>query len=143
VKLPELNRGDMARMVLDCDGVDVITSELIGDVMMIGRAPSHNPVRRGDRDFPTRIFHRVRRYKANIEGASCTSPKQGLLLKGSALQMGLENGVLSFATSLLSRDLRRRVDDDFRFALVQLNPCQTQPRFCPRIAVGSRVERRC
>ena len=55
--------------------------------------------------------------------------------------MGLENGVLSFATSLLSRDLRRRVDDDFRFALVQLNPCQTQPRFCPRIAVGSRVER--
>src|SRR5205814_9880003 len=80
-----------------------------------------------NRDFPTRIFHRVRRYKANIEGASCTSPKLGLLLKGSALQMGLENGVLSFATSLLSRDLRRRVDDDFRFALVQLNPCQTQP----------------
>src|SRR5204863_7119735 len=115
-------------------------SELIGDVMMIGRAPS---IRSGavNRDFPTRIFHRVRRYKANIEGASCTSPKLGLLLKGSALQMGLENGVLSFATSLLSRDLRRRVDDDFRFALVQLNPCQTQPRFCPRIAVGSRVER--
>jgi|tagenome__1003787_1003787.scaffolds.fasta_scaffold20405520_2 hypothetical protein len=50
-KLPELNRGDMARVVLDCDGVDVITHELIGDVMMIGRAPSNNPVRRGEQGF--------------------------------------------------------------------------------------------
>ncbi len=32
--------GDMARLVLDCDGVDVITHELIGDVITIGRAPS-------------------------------------------------------------------------------------------------------
>ncbi len=36
--------GDMARLVLDCDGVDVITHELIGDVITIGRAPSNDVV---------------------------------------------------------------------------------------------------
>jgi hypothetical protein len=34
----------MARLVLDCDGVDVITHELIGDVIRIGRAPSNDIV---------------------------------------------------------------------------------------------------
>jgi len=34
----------MARLVLDCDGVDVITHELIGDVITIGRAPSNHIV---------------------------------------------------------------------------------------------------
>jgi hypothetical protein len=36
--------GEMARLVLDCDGVDVITHELIGDVIAIGRAPSNDVV---------------------------------------------------------------------------------------------------
>lgn len=34
----------MVRLVLDCDGVDVITHELIGDVVSIGRAPSNDVV---------------------------------------------------------------------------------------------------
>jgi pSer/pThr/pTyr-binding forkhead associated (FHA) protein len=34
----------MARLVLDCDGVSVITHELIGDVLMIGREPSSDVV---------------------------------------------------------------------------------------------------
>jgi hypothetical protein len=36
--------GEMAHLVLDCDGVDVITHELIGDVITIGRAPSNDVV---------------------------------------------------------------------------------------------------
>jgi hypothetical protein len=32
---------EMRRLVLDCDGVDVITHKLIGDVITIGRAPSN------------------------------------------------------------------------------------------------------
>jgi hypothetical protein len=35
---------DMARLVLDCDGVDVITHELIGALITIGRAPSNDVV---------------------------------------------------------------------------------------------------
>src|SRR6266513_6356162 len=34
----------MARLVFDCDGVDIITQELIGDVVSIGRAPSNDIV---------------------------------------------------------------------------------------------------
>jgi pSer/pThr/pTyr-binding forkhead associated (FHA) protein len=34
----------MARLVLDCDGVDVITHELIADITTIGRAPSNDVV---------------------------------------------------------------------------------------------------
>jgi pSer/pThr/pTyr-binding forkhead associated (FHA) protein len=34
----------MARLVLDCDGVDVITHELIADTTTIGRAPSNDVV---------------------------------------------------------------------------------------------------
>jgi pSer/pThr/pTyr-binding forkhead associated (FHA) protein len=37
-------RDDMARLVLDCDGVDVIAHELVGDVIIIGRAPSNDVV---------------------------------------------------------------------------------------------------
>ena len=29
----------MARLILNCDGVDLVTHELVGDVIMIGRAP--------------------------------------------------------------------------------------------------------
>jgi pSer/pThr/pTyr-binding forkhead associated (FHA) protein len=34
----------MARLILDCDGVDIITHELIGDVVSIGRAPSNDVI---------------------------------------------------------------------------------------------------
>jgi len=34
----------MLRLVLDCDGVEVITHELSGDVISIGRAPSNDVV---------------------------------------------------------------------------------------------------
>jgi len=34
----------MARLIVDCNGVAVITHELIGDVVTIGRAPSSDVV---------------------------------------------------------------------------------------------------
>ena len=34
----------MARLVLDCDGIDVITHDLIGGVITIGRSPSNDVV---------------------------------------------------------------------------------------------------
>jgi hypothetical protein len=36
--------GEMRHLVLDCDGVDVITHKLIGDVITIGRGPSNDVV---------------------------------------------------------------------------------------------------
>ena len=36
--------GDVTRLILDCDGVDVITHHLIGDVIRIGRASSNDIV---------------------------------------------------------------------------------------------------
>jgi pSer/pThr/pTyr-binding forkhead associated (FHA) protein len=34
----------MARLVLNCDGVDLVTHELVGDVITIGRAPLNHIV---------------------------------------------------------------------------------------------------
>ena len=34
----------MVRLVFDCDGVDVLTHELVGDLIRIGRAPSNDVV---------------------------------------------------------------------------------------------------
>ena len=34
----------MARLILNCDGVDVITHELMGDLITIDRAPSNDVV---------------------------------------------------------------------------------------------------
>jgi hypothetical protein len=53
----------MARLVLTCDGVDLVTHEVVGDVIMIGRAPLNHIVI----DHPTvsaqhAILARVRRF---------------------------------------------------------------------------------
>jgi hypothetical protein len=58
---------DMARLVLDCDGVDVITHELIGDLITIGRAPSNDVVI----DDPT----------VSVQHASLTKSPSGYRLK--------------------------------------------------------------
>jgi hypothetical protein len=36
--------GEMARLVLTCDGVDLVTHKLVGDVITIGRAPLNHIV---------------------------------------------------------------------------------------------------
>ena len=41
----------MARLVLNSDGVDLVTHELVGDIVTIGRDPSNNVVI----DHPTGI----------------------------------------------------------------------------------------
>jgi hypothetical protein len=43
--------GDVTRLLLDCDGVEVITHDLIGDVIRISRAPSNDIVI----DHPTEV----------------------------------------------------------------------------------------
>jgi hypothetical protein len=36
--------GDVNRLLLDCDGVEVITHDLFGDVIRVGRASSNDIV---------------------------------------------------------------------------------------------------
>jgi hypothetical protein len=44
---------DMARLILDCDGVDVITHELIGDLITIGREAQSPLLQTCPRDYFT------------------------------------------------------------------------------------------
>ncbi len=71
----------MARLVFDCDGVDIITQELIGDVVSIGRAPSNDIVI----DDPT----------VSAQHASLTKSPGGYRLKDLGSKNGTQiNGVL-------------------------------------------------
>ena len=80
--------GDIARLVLDCDGVDVITHELIGDVIAIGRAPSNDVVI----DDPT----------VSAQHASLTKLPSGYRLK----DLGSTNGTQIDAVSITDAELK-------------------------------------
>jgi pSer/pThr/pTyr-binding forkhead associated (FHA) protein len=70
----------MARLILDCDGVDVIMHELITDVITIGRAPSNDVVI----DDPT----------VSAQHASLTKLPSGYRLKDLGSSNGTQiNGV--------------------------------------------------
>ena len=63
--------GDMTRLFLDCDGVEVITHDLIGDVIRIGRAPSNDividhPTVSAQHAFADEIAERVSRQRCGV-----------------------------------------------------------------------------
>jgi hypothetical protein len=80
--------GDMARLVLDCEGVDVVVHELTGDVIMIGRAPSNDVVI----DDPTVSTHH----------ASLTKSASGYRLK----DLGSTNGTQINGVSITDAELK-------------------------------------
>jgi pSer/pThr/pTyr-binding forkhead associated (FHA) protein len=85
----------MARLIFDCDGVDVIAHELIGDVITIGRAPSNDVVI----DDPT----------VSAQHASLTKLPSGYRLK----DLGSTNGTQINGVSITEADLRDRTEIRF------------------------------
>src|SRR4029453_5119085 len=77
----------MARLGLDCDGVDVIAHELIGDITTIGRAPSNDVVI----DNPT----------VSAQHASVTKSPNGYRLK----HLGSKNGAQINGISIVDAEL--------------------------------------
>ena len=78
----------MPRLILDCDGVDVITHELIGDLITIGRAPSNDVVI----DDPT----------VSAQHASLTKLTSGYRLK----DLGSSNGTQINGLSITEAGLK-------------------------------------
>ena len=129
----------MARLVLDCDGVDVVTHELIGDVITIGRAPSNHIVI----DDPT----------VSAEHASLTKSPTGYCLKdlgstngtqvnglsiaeaelkdGAEIRFGYVTGVFRNATASIDQAVDSQIDDK-RDPAEQIRTSETQPIFDPR-----------
>ena len=129
----------MTRLLLDCDGVDVITHDLIGDVIRIGRAPSNDIVI----DDPT----------VSAQHALMTKSPSGCRLK----DMGSTNGTQINGISITDAELkdgaeirfgyvtgvfRMRLEELIRPGNLQVSgkhdrPAQipvlgTQSIFCPR-----------
>ena len=129
----------MARLVLDCDGVDVVTHELIGDVITIGRAPSNHIVI----DDPT----------VSAEHASLTKSPTGYCLKdlgstngtqvnglsiaeaelkdGAEIRFGYVTGVFRNTTASIDQAGESQIDDK-RDPEEQIRASETQPIFDPR-----------
>jgi len=129
----------VTRLLLDCDGVDVITHDLIGDVIRIGRAPSNDIVI----DDPT----------VSAQHALMTKSPSGCRLK----DMGSTNGTQINGISITDAELkdgaeirfgyvtgvfRMRLEELIRPGNLQVSgkhdrPAQipvlgTQSIFCPR-----------
>jgi len=129
----------MARLVLDCDGVDVVTHELILDVITIGRAPSNHIVI----DDPT----------VSAEHASLTKSPSGLspqrlgstngtqvnglsiaeaeLKDGAEIRFGHVTGVFRDAIASIDQAVDSQIDDK-RDPAEQIRASETQPIFNPR-----------
>jgi pSer/pThr/pTyr-binding forkhead associated (FHA) protein len=129
----------MARLVLDCDGVDVVTHELVGDVITIGRAPSNHIVI----DDPT----------VSAEHASLTKSPTGYCLKdlgstngtqvnglsiaeaelkdGAEIRFGYVTGVFRNAIASIDQAVDSQIDDK-RDPAEQIRTSETQPIFDPR-----------
>jgi pSer/pThr/pTyr-binding forkhead associated (FHA) protein len=133
--------GEMARLVLDCDGVDVITHELIGDVITIGRAPSNDVVI----DDPTVSTQHASLTKSasgyrlkdlgstngtQINGVSITDAE---LKDGAEIRFGYVTGVFRDATASIeqARDLQVPGEHD---CPTRIRVSETQSIFCPRAA---------
>jgi pSer/pThr/pTyr-binding forkhead associated (FHA) protein len=128
----------MARLVLDCDGVDVITHELVGDVVTIGRSPSNDLVI----DDPT----------VSAQHASLTKSPSGYRLKdlgstngtqingvcitdaelkdGAEIRFGYVTGVFQDATASVDQARELQVPEHDRPAQIRVQG--TQSIFCPR-----------
>jgi pSer/pThr/pTyr-binding forkhead associated (FHA) protein len=129
----------MPHLVLDCDGVDVIRHEVVGDVVAIGRAPSNDVVI----DDPTVSAEHALLTKSptgyrlkdlsstngtQINGISVTDAE---LKDGAEVRFGYVTGIFQDATekSDPTRELARPSEHD---ALVQIAVSETQSIFRPR-----------
>jgi pSer/pThr/pTyr-binding forkhead associated (FHA) protein len=129
----------MAQLVLDCDGVDVVTHELSLDVITIGRAPSNHIVI----DDPT----------VSAEHASLTKSPSGYRLKdlgstngtqvnglsiaeaelkdGAEIRFGYVTGVFRNAIASIDQAVDSQIDDK-RDPAEQIRASETQAIFDPR-----------
>jgi pSer/pThr/pTyr-binding forkhead associated (FHA) protein len=78
----------MARLVVDCDGLDVITHELVGDVVTIGRSSSNDVVI----DDPT----------VSAQHAALTKSESGYRVK----DLGSTNGTQINGVSITDAELK-------------------------------------
>ena len=110
----------MARLVLDCDGIDVITHDLIGDVITIGRTPSNDVVI----DHPTVSWQHAVLTKSpsgyrlkdlgstngtQIDGVSITDAE---LKDGAEIRFGYVTGVFRDATTSLDQTRKLQVPNE-------------------------------
>ena len=98
----------MARLVLDCDGVDVITHKLIGDVITIGRAPSNDVV---VDDPPVSAQH-----------ASLTKSPSGYRLK----DLGSTNGTQLNGISITDAELKDLAENSIRLCHGSFPGCDSK-----------------
>jgi len=110
----------MARLVLDCDGIDVITHDLIGDVITIGRTPSNDVII----DHPTVSWQHAALTKSpsgyrlkdlgstngtQIDGVSITDAE---LKDGAEIRFGYVTGVFRDATASTDQVRRLQVSSE-------------------------------
>ena len=131
--------GDIARLVLDCDGVDVITHELIGDVITIGRAPSSSvvidhPTVSGQHAVLTKLpsGYRLKDLGSSngtqINGFSIT---EAGLKDGAEIRFGYVTGVFRDATASIDQARRLQVSSEHdRPAQVRVSETQSILRPC-------------
>jgi pSer/pThr/pTyr-binding forkhead associated (FHA) protein len=129
----------MARLLFDCDGVDVIAHELIGDVITIGRVPSNDVV---IDDLTVSAQHaslakspggyRLRDLGSTngtqIDGISIAEAE---LKDGSEIRFGYVTGVFQDATAWIHRGGESQVPDEYD-RLAQIRVPRTQSIFRPR-----------
>ena len=129
----------MAQLVLDCDGVDVVTHELILDVITIGRAPSNHIVI----DDPTVSAEHASLTKSPIGyclkdlGSTNGTQVNGLsiaeaeLKDGAEIRFGYVTGIFRNATASIDQVVDTQIDDK-RDPAEQIRASETQPIFDPR-----------
>ena len=130
---------DMARLVLDCDGVDVITHELIGALITIGRAPSNDVVI----DDPTvsaqhaSLTKLPSGYRLKDLGSSNGTQINGLsitqagLKDGAEIRFGYVTGVFRDATASTDQVRRLQVSSEHDCP-AQVRVSETQSILSPR-----------
>ena len=129
----------MIRLLLDCDGVDVITHDLIGDLIRIGRAPSNDIVI----DDPTvsaqhaSLTKLPSGYRLKDLGSSNGTQINGLsitqagLKDGAEIRFGYVTGVFRDATASIDQARRLQVSSEHdRPAQVRVSETQSILRPC-------------
>ena len=129
----------MARLVLDCDGVDAIMQELIGDVIMIGHAPS-NDVVIDDSTVSGQHASLTKSpsgYRLKDLGSSNGTQINGFsiteagLKDGAEIRFGYVTGVFRDATASIDQGRELQVPGEHDRS-AQIRVPGTQSIFCPR-----------
>jgi pSer/pThr/pTyr-binding forkhead associated (FHA) protein len=130
--------GDVNRLLLDCDGVEVITHDLIDDVIRIGRAPSNDIVI----DHPTVSAQHALLTKSpggyrlkdagstngtQVNGVSITDAE---LKDGAEIRFGYVTGVFRDATARINQARQLQVSGEHDRS-AQIRVPGTQSIFCP------------